>query len=208
MTASPNAHDATRQPGLPRRDVVRRLLTDRGPLLVVAGLGASAYDLAAAGDSPLDFPLWGAMGGAAMVGLGLALTQPSRPVLVLTGDGEMLMGLGSLATIGVEKPANLRIVVLDNERFGETGNQKTHTASGVDLAAAARACGIADARTITTLAEVDHLRTAIHGPTGPLLAVIKIGADPEPKALPPRDGPFLAQRVRTALLGQTQALEA
>jgi len=114
--------------GLDRRAVVKRLLFDRGDLLVVAGLGAPAWDVAAAGDHPLDFPLWGAMGGAAMVGLGLALAQPSRKVLVITGDGEMLMGLGSLATIGAQHPRNLRIIVLDNERYGETGQQHTHTA--------------------------------------------------------------------------------
>src|SRR5215468_4326051 len=101
---------------LNRREAVRELLRERGELIVVAGLGAPAYDLAACGDEPLDFPLWGAMGGAAMVGLGLA--QPERTVLVLTGDGEILMGLGSLATIGAQRPANLRIVVLDNERYG------------------------------------------------------------------------------------------
>ena len=192
---------------LPRREVVRRLLADRGDLVVVAGLGASAYDIAAAGDSPLDFPLWGAMGGAAMVGLGLAIAQPARPVLVVTGDGEMLMGIGSLATIGVEQPVNLRIVVLDNERFGETGNQPTHTASGADLAGIAKASGIRDTRTITSLDEVDRLRADIHRAVGPLVAVIKIGTDPEPKALPPRDGPFLAHRLRTALLGATRALD-
>jgi thiamine pyrophosphate-dependent acetolactate synthase large subunit-like protein len=193
--------------GLPRRDVVRRLLLDRGDLVVVAGLGASAYDVAAAGNEPLDFPLWGAMGGAAMVGLGVAIAQPSRTVLVLTGDGEMLMGMGSLATIAVERPANLRVVVLDNERFGETGNQRTHTASGTDLAAVARGCGIADVRTVTTLDEVDRLRTDLHSATGPLFAVVKIGAAPEPKALPPRDGPHLVHRTRVALLGVDRAVE-
>ena len=192
---------------IPRREAVRRLLADRGDLVVVTGLGASTYDVAAAGDSPLDFPLWGAMGGAAMVGLGLAIAQPSRPVLVVTGDGEMLMGIGSLATIGVERPANLRIVVLDNERFGETGNQRTHTAFGTDLAGIARACGITDVRTITALDDVDRLRADLHGPAGPLVAVIKIGPDPEPKALPPRDGPYLAHRIRAALLGTAGALD-
>ncbi len=113
-----------------RRAAVQALLHDRGEMIVVAGLGAPAYDVAACGESSLDFPLWGAMGGAAMVGLGLAIAQPARTVLVITGDGEMLMGLGSLATIGVVRPKNLRIVILDNERFGETGNQPTHTASG------------------------------------------------------------------------------
>src|SRR6266516_1126574 len=119
---------------LHRRQVVKTLLSERGDLLVVAGLGSTSWDITAAGDSPLNFPLWGAMGQAAMIGLGLALAQPKRRVLVVTGDGEMLMGLGSLATIGVRRPGNLSIVVLDNERYGETGMQKTHTAYGVDLA--------------------------------------------------------------------------
>lgn len=190
-----------------RRDAVRRLLRERGDLIVVAGLGAPAYDVASYGDSALDFPLWGAMGGAAMVGLGIAIAQPTRTVLVVTGDGEMLMGMGSLATIAVEKPANLRIVVLDNERFGETGNQATHTASGTDLAGIARACGIADARTITAMDEIDRLRVDMHSSNSALFAVIKVGAEPEPKALPPRDGPFLTHRLRTALLGAAAALD-
>ena len=126
---------------LKRREVVAQLLEGRGELLVVAGLGSTAWDCTAAGDHPLTFPLWGAMGQAAMMGLGLALAQPKRRVLVITGDGEMLMGIGSLATIGVQRAANLSVVVIDNERYGETGMQATHTASGVDLAAVARACG-------------------------------------------------------------------
>ena len=120
---------------LHRRDVVNELLRDRGDILVIAGLGAPNWDVSAAGDHANNFPLWGAMGGAAMIGLGLALAQPKRKVLVITGDGEMLMSVGALATIAVEKPPNLTIAVLDNERFGETGMQKTHTAFGVDLAA-------------------------------------------------------------------------
>jgi thiamine pyrophosphate-dependent acetolactate synthase large subunit-like protein len=110
---------------LQRREVVKALLVDRGDLLVVAGLGAPAWDATEAGDHPLTFPLWGGMGGAVMIGLGLALAQPSRNVLVITGDGEMLMGLGSLATVGVTRPKNLSVVVLDNEVYGETGQQKT-----------------------------------------------------------------------------------
>ena len=121
-----------------RRDVVKKLLSGRKDLLVVAGLGSTAWDITAAGDSPLSFPMWGAMGQAAMIGLGLALAQPKRRVLVITGDGEMLMGLGSLATIGVQQPANLTVVVIDNERYGETGMQETHTAHGIDLKAVAR----------------------------------------------------------------------
>ena len=122
---------------LDRRDFVRRLLVDRGDLLVVSGLGSATYDVAAAGDHPLNFYLWGAMGGTAMIGLGLALAQPDRRVAVITGDGEMLMGLGSLATIGVKQPANLAIVVLDNAHYGETGMQASHTHAGIDLVAMA-----------------------------------------------------------------------
>src|SRR5499427_4554663 len=124
---------------LHRREVVRQLLEKRGKLLVVAGLGSTTWDITAAGDHPLSFPTWGAMGQAAMMGLGLALAQPKRRVLVITGDGEMLMGLGSLATIGVQQPKNLTVVVIDNERYGETGMQRTHTANGIDLAAVAKA---------------------------------------------------------------------
>src|SRR5262245_56170716 len=118
---------------LMRRATVARILADRGDMLVVTGLGSRTYDCAAAGDHPLDFYLWGAMGSAVTVGLGLALAQPKRRVLVITGDGEILMGLGALATAGAKKPDNLAVVVVDNERYGETGMQPTHTSAGVDL---------------------------------------------------------------------------
>src|SRR4051812_17752364 len=94
---------------LDRRAVVRELLADRGDLLVVSGLGSPTYDVHAAGDHPGNFYLWGAMGGAALIGLGLALAQPERRVLVITGDGEQLMGLGGLATIAIANPRNLAI---------------------------------------------------------------------------------------------------
>jgi len=110
-----------------RRNTVATLLQDRGDLLVVAGLGSAAYDVAAVGNEANDFPLWGAMGGALMVGFGLALAQPERNIVVFTGDGEMLMGIGSLATVGLQQPKNLHLIVLDNEEFGETGHQSTHT---------------------------------------------------------------------------------
>jgi thiamine pyrophosphate-dependent acetolactate synthase large subunit-like protein len=186
---------------LKRRDVVARLLAERGDLLVVAGLGSTAWDCTAAGDHPLTFPLWGAMGQAAMMGLGLALAHPSRRVLVVTGDGEMLMGMGSLATIGVQRPANLSVVVIDNERYGETGMQATHTASGVDLAAVARACGFAQASTLTRESEIAALRAAVHAQPGPNFAAVKVVADKVPIVLPPRDGGLLKARFRRALLG-------
>lgn len=193
---------------LNRRDALRALLHEREQVIVVAGLGSSAYDLASCGNAPLDFPLWGAMGGAAMVGLGIALTQPAYKVLVVTGDGEMLMGLSSLATIAVQRPANLRIVVLDNERFGETGQQHTHTAVGTDLAAVAAGCGFQQVRTIRQASELERLRADLHTLDDVLFAVVKVAPEELPRVLPPRDGAYLTHRLRAALLGTERALEA
>ena len=188
---------------LHRRDVVVELLRDRGELLVIAGLGAPNWDVSAAGDSPNNFPLWGAMGAASMMGLGLALAQPKRNVLVITGDGEMLMSLGALATIAVERPPNLTIAVLDNERFGETGMQKTHTASGVDLAGMALAAGIRTSRIVRTGEEVTAIRDLAHQGQGPVYAQIKISPDALPFVMPPADGGILTSRFRQSVLGDS-----
>ncbi len=186
---------------LRRRQVVARLLEDRGGLLVVGGLGAPSWDLTAAGDHPLSFPLWGAMGAAAMIGLGLALAQPERRVLVVTGDGEMLMGLGSLATIAVQQPANLAVVVLDNERYGETGMQATHTAGPTDLAAVAVGAGIPVVGNIFDQAQLEAALPRIRGEEGPVFFNIKVRAEELPLVLPPKDGVQLKDRFRVALLG-------
>lgn len=186
---------------LRRRAVVKALLRRRGNTLVVAGLGAPAWDVTAAGDGPLNFPLWGAMGGAVPVGLGLALAQPSRRVLVITGDGEMLMGIGSLATVAIQRPPNLAIVVLDNERFGETGMQLTHTAGSVDLAAIAAANGIPLCRTIKDNKALQSGLPQIRDAAGPVFFNIKVRAEKLPLALPPKDGAYLKDRFRLALLG-------
>ena len=186
---------------LHRRDVVNELLRARGDLLVIAGLGAPNWDVSAAGDHPNNFPLWGAMGAASMIGLGLAMAQPKRRVLVITGDGEMLMSIGALATIAVEKPGNLTIAVLDNERFGETGMQKTHTAAGVDLAAMAAAAGIRTSRVVRTAAEVTELRDLAHQGSGPVFAQIKIAPEALVFVMPPADGVILTSRFRQSVLG-------
>jgi thiamine pyrophosphate-dependent acetolactate synthase large subunit-like protein len=186
---------------LDRRAVVAQLLRDRGEALVVTGLGGPSYDVAAAGDTPLNFYLWAAMGGAAMMGLGLARAQPGRRVVVITGDGEMLMGLGSLATIAVDAPPNLALVVLDNEHYGETGMQPAHTGRGVDLPGIARAAGFSEATTIRTDAELEALARRLFTARGPLFATVKVSADTPPMLLPPRDGPYLRSRFREALLG-------
>jgi thiamine pyrophosphate-dependent acetolactate synthase large subunit-like protein len=184
---------------LDRRDFVRRLLIDRGDLLVVTGLGASSFDVAAAGDHPLNFYLWGAMGGTAMIGLGLALAQPGRRVAVLTGDGDMLMGLGSLATIGVKAPKNLSIVVLDNAHYGETGMQASHTKAGIDLVATALACRFRHARAISRIEEATEVRRLLHAGEGPILVNARIGEDDVPRVLPMRDGHAIKQRFIEAV---------
>jgi thiamine pyrophosphate-dependent acetolactate synthase large subunit-like protein len=186
---------------LDRRDVVKRLLIDRKDLLVVPGLGAPTYDVAAAGDHPLNFYLWGAMGGAAMIGLGLALARPDRRVAVNTGDGEMLMGLGSFATIGVKQPPNLSIVVLDNRHYGETGMQASHTDAGIDLIGIARACRFADTRAAVTDREVDDTRRLLHAGKGPSFTQVQVKTDDVPRVLPIRDGHEIKRRFMEALTG-------
>ena len=187
---------------LKRRTVVKQLLADRGDILVVAGLGASAWDITYAGDHANNFPLWGAMGGAAMIGLGIALAQPKRRVLVITGDGEMLMGLGSLATIAAQQPKNLAIVVLDNERYGETGQQLTHTGMGTDLAAVARATGIEKSSLVRNGDQLRILCADLAQVKGTHFAQIKVDPEKLPIVLPPREASYLKNRFRISVLGE------
>lgn len=186
--------------GLDRRAAMSVLLENRSAALVVSGLGTPSYDLFAAGDRNDNFYLWGAMGGAAMCGLGLALAQPTRPVLVVTGDGEQLMAMGALATIGAKAPPNLAVIVFDNRHYGETGMQPSHTGLGVDLCGVARSCGFASARAIETIDGVRALAAELALPDeGPRFASIRVSAAPQPRALPTRDGVFLKNRFRAYL---------
>ena len=185
---------------LHRRELCAEILEGRGGMLVIAGLGAPAWDITAVGDCPENLPLWGGMGGAAMIGPGLAIAQPNRKVLVITGDGEMLMGIGSLATIAVKAPPNLAILVQDNEHYGETGMQETATRHGVDLVAMAKGAGFKRTMFITENAEIPALKAAIHEP-GLFFALAKIGAKSLKLVLPPREGAFLQARMREAILG-------
>jgi thiamine pyrophosphate-dependent acetolactate synthase large subunit-like protein len=189
------------QSTLPRRSAVARILAKRGDTLVVTGLGSPTYDCAAAGDHPLNFYLWGAMGSAVTVGLGLALAQPKRRVLVITGDGEMLMGLGALATVAVKRPNNLAIVVIDNERYGETGMQRTHTSAGVDLAGVALTCGFRQTATVRQTDELDDAVPLLYTAEGPVVLVLKVSSARDPLVLPPWDGTLLKSRFRQAVVG-------
>ncbi|TWB87506.1 thiamine pyrophosphate-dependent enzyme [Bradyrhizobium macuxiense] len=182
---------------LDRRAAVKALLADRGDLLVISGLGSSSYDVFDAGEHPGNFYLWGAMGGAAMVGLGLALAQPKRPVLVVTGDGEQLMGIGSLLTIATKQPGNLSIAVLDNGHFGETGMQPSHSGLGAKLEVIASGAGIRNVSDIADMAGIENFRNSLRDLAGgPRLARIRIASGEVERALPPRDGTYLKNRFR------------
>jgi thiamine pyrophosphate-dependent acetolactate synthase large subunit-like protein len=186
---------------LQRRDVVATVLRGRGEALAITSLGNPTFDVAAAGDSPQNFYLWGAMGGAVMVGLGLALAQPKKRIIVFVGDGEMMMSIGSLATVACQGPSNLSIVVIDNEHYAETGMQPAHAGRGVDICAIGQAAGFAAAEVVRTAAELDSGIETLYHYVGPALMVVKVTTDPCPTALPPRDGPYLRSRFREALLG-------
>jgi thiamine pyrophosphate-dependent acetolactate synthase large subunit-like protein len=175
-------------------------LKDRGNALVVAGLGAPTWDITEAGEHPLNFGTWGGMGGAAMIGLGMAIAQAKRRVLVITGDGEQLMGLGALATIGaVAKPPNLGIAVIDNGSYAETGMQRSHTGYGADLCAIARGCGFQKTFEAADLAAVAQLREVFQRGGGPILGVVRVSAHNPPRSLPSRDAVFLKNRFRAHL---------
>ncbi|WP_050477624.1 thiamine pyrophosphate-dependent enzyme [Herbaspirillum rhizosphaerae] len=189
----------TNTASIDRRVFVSKLIADCPDALVVTGLGSASYDVYAAGDRPENFYLWGAMGGAAAVGLGIALAQPERTVIVITGDGEQLMGIGALATIGAQQPKNLNVVVIDNGHFGETGMQRSHTSLGTDLAVVARGCGIAEVVTVNDLHQIEALASTINKRANTLLAQVFVHADELPRALPPRDGVYVKNRFRAAL---------
>jgi thiamine pyrophosphate-dependent acetolactate synthase large subunit-like protein len=184
---------------LERRTFVEQLLRDRGLLAVIPGLGACTWDVAAVGDHPLNFYMWGAMGGTAMIGLGLALARPDRRVLVLTGDGDLLMGLGSLATIGVKQPTNLTVVVLDNRHYGETGMQASHTDAGIDLVRIAEGCRFRTAFAVEEMRDAERVRQLIHSGVGPSFVQAHISPEETPRVLPTHDGHAIRQRFMEAL---------
>ena len=194
-----SARPGDNHPRMDRRAAMHTLLAKRDGLLLVTGLGSTTYDAAAVGDNDANFYLWGAMGGAAMIGLGLALARPDRRVLVVTGDGDMLMGLGALATIGVQRPPNLTIAVFDNGRYAETGMQASHTDTAVELTGVARSCGIEAVFDLYHDAALAEFAGLVHSADQTLFARVAIRADEPPRVLPTRDGVFLKTRFRHAL---------
>lgn len=187
---------------LDRREVMKSILSAREDTLIVTGLGSATYDAGTA-DHPNTFYLWGGMGAAAMTGLGLALAQPERRVVVITGDGEMLMAFGAFATIGAQKPKNMALVVLNNGHYSETGMQPTHASRGVDLAAVAGACGFTGATTVDTEDDLTAAVPQLFGAAeGPLFFDIKITTQRYPLSIRMRDGAHIKNRFRENLLGE------
>jgi thiamine pyrophosphate-dependent acetolactate synthase large subunit-like protein len=189
-----------KQGTMDRRAVVAALIKGRGDALIVTGLGSTCYDFGTQ-DHPNTFYLWGGMGAAAMLGLGLALAQPTRRVVVVTGDGEMLMGLGAFATIGAKAPKNLSLVVIDNEYYSETGMQPTHTQRGVSLEGVAKACNFPSAETIYSEAELARAVPDIFGGKDLLFRDIKVNNKRYPMSIRLRDGAHIKNRFRENLLG-------
>jgi thiamine pyrophosphate-dependent acetolactate synthase large subunit-like protein len=182
-----------------RRPFVAELLRHRGNALIVTGLGSPTWDCFAAGDSPEYLYSWGGMGLAVPTALGLALAQPGRRVVAITGDGEMMMGLGSLAVVGDQAPKNLAVLVLDNEKFGETGRQRGLTAGRTDITAVAKGCGFRATMTVTEQGAAAELAQLLFKKPGPVLGVAKIAVTEDPWALPEKDGATIGHRFRTAL---------
>ena len=182
-----------------RRELVAHLLDDRGELLVVTGIGSATYDVAACGDHARNFYIWSGLGCTPTVGLGLALARPDRRVAVITGDGDVLMALGSLATIGVKQPKNLSIVCLDNGHYSATGMQPSATSAGVDLGARRgglpppRRGGLRPVRAPTSCGDL------LHSGEGPIFIHARVDADDQKRIIPSRDGPATKYRFMQAM---------
>ena len=188
---------------LDRREAVPKLLGDPQDFLIIADLSGAARDTASLCEpNPNYYAFAGVMGGATMMGLGLALAQPQKQVLVMTGDGSLLMNLGSLATVAVMDPPNFSIVCVDNGQYWETGRQHTHTALGTDLAAIAVGAGIVQVRTVIQESEIAEAAELIRQNKGPSFVLLKVKPTEPPKINRPRDAAWTKFRFRQALLGR------
>ena len=187
---------------LDRREAVPALVGRHEDFLIVAGLAGTARDMAAMTDDGAHvYAMAGAMGAAAMTGFGLALAQPERRVLVVTGDGELLMNVGALATIAVENPPNLSILCVDNGHYGETGYQKSHTSLGVDLEKMAIGAGFKSTRTVTRKDQIDDASKLIRETNGTTFVCLRVKATKPPSFRRLLDPAACRNRFRASLLG-------
>jgi thiamine pyrophosphate-dependent acetolactate synthase large subunit-like protein len=187
---------------LDRREAVPKLIGDPNDFLIIAALAGTAKDTAHLCEPNANYyACAGVMGGATAMGLGLALAQPTRRVLVLAGDGDLLMNVGTLATVAIMNPSNLSIVCVDNGHYGETGYQKSHTALGVDLAAMAVGAGIKAVCTVSQEADIAAAAALIRQTDGASFALLKVKPTDPPKIRRPLDATWTKYRFRQALLG-------
>ena len=180
---------------LDRNEAIPQLVGRHEDFLIVAGLAGTARDLTfLSRDAPHVFALAGAMGAATSMGLGLALARPERRVLVVTGDGELLMNVGTLATVAVMNPPNLAIVCVDNGRYGETGWQKSHTSLGVDLEQMAIGAGIRTTRLVTRPEQIPEASRLVRDGNGTSFVLMRV----KPTESPPhkRDLDPATERIR------------
>jgi thiamine pyrophosphate-dependent acetolactate synthase large subunit-like protein len=199
------AHEAANAlaPGfvLERSAAVPALIGRHEDFLIIAGLGGTACDVGAVtGDSAHVYSLGGAMGAPCMMGLGLALARPDKRVLVVTGDGDLLMNVGALATIAVMDPANLAILCVDNGHYGETGWQKSHTSLGVDLEKIAAGCGIKHTRTVATTADIAGGARLIREANGTCFVCLRVRPTEPPDFKRNFDASFGRTRFRDSLM--------
>src|SRR5216683_5432385 len=188
---------------LDRRLAVPALLGRHEDFLIVTGLAGTAKDIASlTRDGAHAFTMAGAMGAACMTGLGLALARPDKRVLVLTGDGELLMNVGALATIAVINPANLSIVCVDNGHYGETGYQKSHTSLGVDLEKMAIGAGIKLTRTISRADEIADGARLLRTGNGTAFVLLRVKPTDPPSYKRSLDPAMGRLRFRQSLLGR------
>jgi thiamine pyrophosphate-dependent acetolactate synthase large subunit-like protein len=188
---------------LERRHSVSSLIGDPGDTLFISGLAGSKDDVLSVvgADSAAAFTLSGAMGAAVAMGLGLALAQPDRKVVVVTGDGELLMNVGTLASVGVLNPPNLSIICVDNEHYGETGWQESHTGRGVDIAKMAEGGCIPNVRTVTKEAELAEAAQMLSEGNGTSFVLVKVAPTKAASIYRSRDASWHKGKFREALLG-------
>ena len=185
---------------LDRRRAVPALIGNHRDFLIVTGLAGTAKDVASlSGDGENVFTMAGAMGAAVSIGLGLALSRPEKRVLVVTGDGELLMNVGALATVGVMRPPNLAIVCVDNGHYGETGGQRSHTSLGVDLEAIAAGSGIPATRTVAAESDIPNASRLIRESNAPAFVVLKVSPGDPPAYKRNMDPAACRVRFRAAL---------
>jgi thiamine pyrophosphate-dependent acetolactate synthase large subunit-like protein len=165
---------------------------------IVASLGNAKFDLYIAKDRPQNFYMWNSMGMASSIGLGLAMARPQQTVVILDGDGSLLMNLNSLPTAAARSPENLIHIVWDNRQFELTGGQPTHTAFGTDLAAIARGAGFKHVESVDTQADFEAVFAKALQESGPWIIVAHIDSDRSP-GRPPKSAALIKHRFMEAL---------